>query len=90
MLLPSNFDETRLSGPEYGEDELKFVCRKFLIEYSGKIKVAYRDYKESRGTDIPSDMQRVINAIDTLPVSTASCERGFSKLNLICTSLRSS
>ena len=35
-------------------------------------------------------MQQVINAVDILPVSTASCERGFSKMNLICTSLRSS
>ena len=27
-------------------------------------------------------------AVETLPVSTAACERGFSQMNLICTPLR--
>ena len=34
-------------------------------------------------------IRRLIGAIHTLPVSTAEWERGFSKMNLICTPLRS-
>jgi len=34
-------------------------------------------------------LQNLINAVHTLPVSTAECERGFSQMNLICTPTRS-
>jgi len=34
-------------------------------------------------------MRRVITYVETLPVSTADCERGFSRMNVICDELRS-
>jgi len=34
-------------------------------------------------------MKLLKNCISTLPVSTAECERGFSKMNVICSNLRS-
>jgi hAT family C-terminal dimerisation region len=34
-------------------------------------------------------MQALLSAIGTLPVSTAACERGFSKMNVVCSPLRS-
>jgi len=33
-------------------------------------------------------MKRFVFAVDTLPVSTAACERGFSRMNVICSALR--
>jgi len=33
-------------------------------------------------------MKRLVFAVDTLPVSTAACERGFSRMNVLCSPLR--
>lgn len=47
------------------------------------------DFKESKGADVAPVMQQLISAVATLPVSTAACERGFSKMNFLCTPLPS-
>lgn len=64
------------------------LCVKFNISFSD-VKHDYREFKETNGNVILSGLRIVINSINTLPVSTAECERGFSKMNLICSSLRS-
>lgn len=53
------------------------------------MKPDYREFKDSRGSGVPLAIKQLINCINTLTVSTAECERGFSKMNIICTSLRS-
>ena len=54
-----------------------------------EIKNDFKEFKDSRGTVISNGMRQLKNSINTLPVSTAECERGFSKMNIICSSLRS-
>jgi hypothetical protein len=78
-------------APEYGEKALKFLCSRFAVDHSVSLKEAYRDYKEARGAPEATDpaLKVLLNAVGTLPVSTAECERGFSKMNIICTALRS-
>jgi len=36
-----------------------------------------------------STLEYLINCIVTIPVSTAECERGFSQMNIVCSSMRS-
>jgi hypothetical protein len=86
-LFPSSW--SNMIVPEHGESELKVVSTKFLVPYSPALKQAYRDFKESKGADVAPVMQQLISAVATLPVSTAACERGFSKMNIVCTPLRS-
>jgi hypothetical protein len=74
--------------PEFGEHQVKWLCNKFGLSFSA-VKNDYREFKESRGTRIPIELKKLTNLIDTIPVSTAACERGFSKMNIVCTSLRS-
>ena len=73
---------------EYGEQELKGLCTRFSVEF-GETKIAYRLFKDSRGSVVQPAMKALINLVNTIPVSTAECERGFSKMNLVCNSLRS-
>lgn len=77
---------------EYGVKELKFLCKRFSPAFSD-IKQDFRDFKDDGGdlsSLVPkSNLKILMNAINTLPVSTAECERGFSPMNLVCTSLRS-
>ena len=76
---------------EYGEMELKQACNTFLAHYSTDLKQQYRDFKDAKGAEVCGrELKRLKGAIDTLPVSTAECERGFSRMNLTCTPLRSS
>jgi len=75
--------------PEYGEPQLKELCSKFGVPYSSALKQQYREYKQSKGCDMGGAvMKRFVFAVDTLPVSTAACERGFSRMNVICSALR--
>jgi hypothetical protein len=88
VVMPASWPEQ--ISPEYGEHELKILCSKFLKTYNNKLKNAFRSYKDSSGKEIDYDLQPLFSSISTLPVSTAVCERGFSRMNVVCTPLRSS
>lgn len=75
-------------SPEFGEQQLRLLCNKFGMPFS-ETKNAYREFKESKGTAMPLALKQLTNFVDTIPVSTAECERGFSRMNLVCSSLRS-
>ena len=75
-------------APEYGEPALRLICDKFQISFS-EVKPAYRSFKESGGLSKSLVFKSLMNRVNTLPVSTAECERGFSKMNIICSPLRS-
>ena len=85
-VLPGTWEA--VLPPEYGELHLKTLCSKFCVPYSGELKTEYREYKDTKGCNIGTRMKRFVSAVDTLPVSTAACERGFSRMNLICTPQR--
>ena len=72
---------------EYGEMELRLLCNRFLMSFS-EVKNDFRDYKESEGKTVLCNLKQLNNRVGTLPVSTASCERGFSKMNAVCTTYR--
>ena len=72
----------------HGEVKLRTLCRMFNFPLSD-MKIDFSDYKDSKGDKITKTFQKLLNAVDTVPVSTAACERGFSQMNDICTSLRS-
>ena len=44
----------------------------------------------SRGSRISTELSKLKSVVNTIPVSTAACERGFSKMNIrpICSPLR--
>src|SRR6218665_437209 len=73
--------------PEFGEGEVKFLCAKFGLSFSD-LKFAYRNIKDSRGSLISNELLKFKSVINKIPVSTAACERGFSKMNIICSPLR--
>ena len=73
--------------PEYGEKDLRVLCQRFGISFV-EVKHQFRDFKDSGG-DVAiaaTSLQQLFNAVNTVPVSTSECERGFSRMNLVCTS----
>lgn len=73
---------------DYGEAEIRELCRHFMLPY-GSIREAYCDFKDSGGKQINAQLKPLMNAVNTIPCSTAECERGFSSMNIIVTNLRS-
>jgi len=73
----------------YGEDELRLLCNRFRLPYAS-IRDAYGDYKDSGGRHMPKSFSSLMRPVNTIPVSTAECERGFSAMNIIITERRSS
>jgi len=72
--LPKIAPERTFRGPKF---------RSFFFNVSD-LKQDCREYKETNGETILPGLRILINSINTLPVSTAECERGFSKLNILC------
>jgi len=87
VLDPSTWPKDMIST-EYGETEVRLLCDKFSLSFSD-IKFSYRIYKDSKGMVKNQALLTLLNRVNTIPVSTAECERGFSKMNIVCTSLRS-
>ena len=63
------------------------MCTKFGVAFRD-LKFAFREYRDSRGKAIVPCVSVLLNCVNTIPVSTAGCERGFSKMNVVCSSLR--
>jgi hypothetical protein len=72
-----------------GEENLRKMCDRFLLSYPN-VREGFRDYIDNSGENIPENLKPVFVCVDTLPVSTSDCERGFSTMNLVMTTLRNS
>ena len=86
VLDPSTWASDSLS-PEFGERELRLLCETLSCSFS-EMKVAYRDFKECGGKTTNLVLQSLLNRVNTIPVSTSECERGFSNMYVVCSKLR--
>ena len=90
VLYPENwqfvpYDKNAL----YGEEEVASLAKRFKVNLRESVR-AFREYRECGGKVVPSDLKPLMLAVDTIPVSTADCEREFSQMNLTITSSRNS
>ena len=71
----------------YGESELRELCDQVKVGFTG-VKQAYREYKNKQDTRQKA-LLTLRHAVNTISVSSAECERGFSEMNNVVTPLRS-
>ena len=88
-ILDFNNRSSSAPCPEYGENDLRLLCDKFSVNFSA-VKMEYRNLKDGQDISKCPAMQSLCHRINTIPVSTAECERGFIKMNVVCGVLRSS
>lgn len=69
-----------------GETRLKSLCRRVGVGYTG-VREAFRNFVDDP-VIMPNELKTIKTIIDTLPVTSADCERGFSTMNVICSDLR--
>lgn len=53
-------------------------------------QLAYRKCRDSDGKETPDELMELLVAVNSIPIASAECERGFSQMNLICTPNRAS
>ena len=91
VLDPSNWPkECPLT---YGNEEIKYLCDVFHLDdtVARRGLQEYIDNVRTEGLLEPPDkVLDVVKAVKTLAVSTAECERGFSQMNILASSVRSS
>ncbi|CAH2276837.1 E3 SUMO- ligase KIAA1586-like [Pelobates cultripes] len=71
-----------------GEAKLEQLCKRFRLRYAS-ICEGFRDYIDNGGADIPKNLKPVVTAVNSLPVTSGDCERGFSTINLVMSPIRS-
>ena len=82
----------------YGQEDIVFLCDLFhLNEFQATIRrglCAYIDIIKETGftgsKEPPVALSCLANAVNTIAVSSADCERGFSQMNILATPVRSS
>jgi hypothetical protein len=86
VLYPDNWPQH--VNIRHGEQEIRRLCHRFALNEQQCLN-GMRAYTEDR-QHIPQDLQPILRCIDTIPCSTAECERNFSLMNDILTDTRSS
>jgi len=69
----------------FGEDEIKIFTKRFILNTDNTIQ-EFRKYIDNK--IIVEGLKELNILIRTLPVSTAEYQRGFRKMNLICSDIR--
>lgn len=89
LLDPLKWD-SQIDTPLYGERKVEALCEFFALDVHLTLS-AFRSFKVSGGIrgESSSDLNTLHQILDTIPVSTADCERSISAMNLIVTKLRS-
>ena len=71
---------------QFGKEEVMRLSNQFHIDATRAVR-GMRAYVE--GEENPSDFQELMCSINTIPCSSAECERDFSLMNNIATDIRS-
>jgi hAT family C-terminal dimerisation region len=84
LIWPSDKLELAL----FGDRELVAICKDLCMDHDDTIEALaeFTVFKQTKNTG--AKLKRLINQVETYPISTASCERGFSQLNLAHTKVR--
>ncbi|CAI6358033.1 unnamed protein product [Macrosiphum euphorbiae] len=80
LTWPSSVENIR-----FGEDEIKIFTKRFILNTDNTIQ-DFRKYINNK--IIVEELKELNILINTLLVSTAECQRGFRKMNLICSDIR--
>jgi len=57
------------------------------VDFS-KARTGFRDFIDSGGLHKPDDLAELQDAVETIPVTSADAERGFSTMNIIASPIR--
>lgn len=90
-LQPFNWPDD--CGVCYAEKEIQELCSLFKLDDGRQIQRGMREYIDlvrlkSVGEvkpPAPKELKPLLQAVNTLVISTAECERGFSQMNIVST-----
>ena len=65
---------------------LKKLCELFSIDFK-TAQNGFRHFIDHGGSHVPEELVELKGAVETIPVTSAEAEHGFSTMNVICSSL---
>lgn len=71
----------------FADDSVRALCKQFDVDTNACLH-SFREFMRNGGKAVPEELCPLLNAVATIPISTAECERGFSAMNLIVTPTR--
>lgn len=80
---PLNYDDM----PSFGQQQIERLTARFSMD-AKIVTLGFRAFRAVGGREYNSDIKPLIDAIESIPVSTAECERGFSCMNRVLTESR--
>ncbi|XP_054482930.1 uncharacterized protein LOC129115546 [Anoplopoma fimbria] len=91
VLQPSNWPD--VCGVRYAEKEIQELCSFFKLDNGRQIQRGMREYIDmvklksvgEMTPQAPEELKPLLQAVNTLVISTAECERGFSQMNILTT-----
>lgn len=88
-ILDSHRWPTNVDSPWFeGEEKLEQLCKRFRLDYPS-ICEAFRDFIDNGGTAVPESLKPLMTAVNSLPVTSGDCGRGFGAMNLMMSPIRS-
>ncbi|XP_030046369.1 E3 SUMO-protein ligase KIAA1586-like [Microcaecilia unicolor] len=87
VLDPKQWPEDIQKHLTFGETEIRNLSKRFHLNERAMIH-GFREYLSEK--TIPDKLLPLKLTLDTIPISSSECERGFSQMNLIVTPSRSS
>lgn len=88
ILNPLIWPSDKLELALFGDREIVALCKDLCMNDADTIETLadFTIFKQTRNAGVK--LKLLINKVETYPISTASCERGFSQLNLAHTNVR--
>jgi len=74
--------------PFYGRNEIRSLSERFQLNVSKAI-TAFQDYLDNGGKRLPKNLKPLLNCAKVTACSSSECERGFSRMNLLFSDIRS-
>lgn len=90
ILDKTTWKAEEMSDPSHADETIERLCKTFCLP-SDAVVHSFREYLFSGGKEeMLGSVTHLIQAINTLAIQTAECERGFSAMNRILTPTRAS
>ncbi|KAJ4427136.1 hypothetical protein ANN_24752 [Periplaneta americana] len=87
VLYPEYWPDNVEKNVSFGEIEVESLCKRLRIPERQVLR-GYREFLTKK--KMPATLLVLVNTINSIPISTAEYERGFSQMNLILTPTRAS
>ena len=88
VLDQSTWPENPFEKALYGDKQIASLCKQFEIPSAEAAQIVIEYFSYKQGLHMGAHLATLVQTLNILPISFATCERGFSQMNLQHTTVR--